>query len=246
MATDAGSLKIITTWLSALSDLVPPTAASPLTKNRIATLTMQLAEIFPSGAFTPASMREVAAGKEFFPGWEGLVAGVERWWAANKPQQARLPQGAQAADLDAMDASWLRYWHEHQADRREHSDRIAAEREAAGRSYDRAQLPLTRLASLVRAQSPKAWAIISNVTSYARPEPTDAEADAVRESVARTVQEIHGIAGGPRWTPPASQQLRQLGEAPAPALPPPSAEVLRQRAENPAVQAAKAAGGLVW
>lgn len=241
MATDPSSLKIISTWLVALSGLVPPTSAAPLTKARLATLTMQLGEVLPSGAFTSASMRAVAEGKEFFPGWMGLLDSVDRWWQSHRPKQANLLAGSGAADLDVTDSSWLRYWHEHRENRQERSDAIVAERQAAGRGYDPAQLPLALLASLVRGQSPRAWAIISGTTSVRRPEPTEYEIEAVRAATARAVREMHGIPAEPRRSHRIDEQLAAVHAAAAAApLPPASAEVLRQRAASPAVQAAKA------
>jgi hypothetical protein len=111
---------------------------------------------------------------------------------------------------------------------------------AKGRFVDPAQLPLARLASLIREMSPKAWAVISGGHT-----PDDDRAEAY--DVARAVQAATASTRPPQipFTPSVAEQRISFSNLP-PLLPRPTDDPVlleQRRAANPIVQAARAQKG---
>ena len=203
MATDRQSIAIATTWLKGLADLcVHPGGEAP-TAAKLHQMASQLCELVPSGVFTAAAARECAKG-DFFPGFDTLQTRLVEWWQLHRPGGAPslLPAGITAGDLLGNDLVWFNFWFARR------SEAAMADDEARRKNWkDEAQLPLSKLASLVRGQSPRAWAAISGNQGTIR-QPSEAEQDAVRESARRAIEAMNM----PRqpWTPPAYSQVAAL------------------------------------
>lgn len=235
MATDPGSLKIIAAWLATLADLCA-TGGDTLTKNKLAALSLALAEEWPSGAFTSASARHCAMGSDFFPGFDSLTKRIGEWWRDHKPQHAMLTGPSTGSRLTPEDQRWVDFWHA----RRPEVAAADYEIRREGRWFDESQLPLARLASLIRTNSPRAWAEIAGAAPEEPRERTDAERAAVREIVANLKAELRAP---PLFSPPmaadqlaairAGQPVPQFAEIPA-------SRLAAMRDNNPLVQRARA------
>lgn len=154
----------IAKWLQSLRDVTVP-GTDAVNAERIATTASLLAKDgFPSAAFTSDSLHRVAQGQRFFPAYDDIRKGLHSWWDAHRPASAPQIAGPVVEGLDAMDRSWVAFWHKRRA-------------EIFGQdgSQKAAEASLETVSSLIRDRSPKAWASISGqgqaaVTGY----PTEA------------------------------------------------------------------------
>lgn len=247
MATDAASIEIARKWLHGLHELCIQGKEGRLTNDRATHLARSLLEVLPSSAFTAASQRECAKG-DFFPGFDTLQTRLTEWWSRNKPgakTQASLPQGVDASNLNASDRHFLDYWYEHRPARAEQENAIRA----SGKFRDETQLPLARLASLIRNHSPKAWAVITGSAAVGRVEPSQADRDAVSEAAARVRRAITEGARPPPRPATFGEQLAAARALPVPTrepVPVDPAILAAARDANPIVQAARQGSGIKW
>lgn len=154
MSADPQTLRIITGWLNGLAELTRHGSDGRPSDKKLALHATMLGQDFPSGAFTAASLQHAAVGHDFWPSYDAIRARVSEWWRDNRPRPTGVPAlespAAMGPDaLDAADRAWLAYWHKRSAE----IGQCTASRAAR-------EMGLERVASLVRVQSPRAWALI--------------------------------------------------------------------------------------
>lgn len=170
-----------------------------------------LASEFDAGAFTRRSLQDVAAQCKFFPAYGELVPLLRAWWRENRPPTPTLANPA-TAHLSADDRQWVAYWHRRQA-------------EDFGASATHPATSRGTVLSLIRQQSPAAYAAITGVHELPRRGPTEAEVEAVRVKVEQALRAAHEVAHPGRES--------QTADSPPPPLPDVThkGELLRQRRE---------------
>lgn len=162
---DPEKLRIIVRWLGRLAAIVRTPA--DFAEDHVKTLALLLEPRFRSNAFNADSLAHVALSLPYWPALAEIDAALAAWPGldAGKPLALAAPREPQD-DLGGYDRAWWDYWQTRKA-------------EIAGGLLDphaktpsslgagRATAPLARknLASLVREQSPKAWALISGGNS---------------------------------------------------------------------------------
>jgi hypothetical protein len=185
-------------WLTILGRLVaanmPPDEAS----TRLRAYTPELLARYDSRDFTQVSREFVARHCKFFPSYGELCELLDKW---PKPAANPLPQAGSGDSLDQMDRAWIARWNNRKA-------------EAKGGD-------LSVLASLIRQQSPKAWAVISGTAGAVQREPTEAEVAAVHDAVQRAVsgmqearleQQQHRVHQGFEGPPKPPRDVTMKGE----------------------------------
>ena len=183
----------VTDWLQALAkitvaqNVTDPTALG----ERIVEMVPLLVERYDSRDFTQTSREFVARECRWFPTYAELSALLDRW-----PRPAERPLPARQADgLDVMDRAWLAFWHKRQA------ELFAQQRDFR---WGNREGDLANLVSLIRGQSPKAWAVINGREST--PETTDVQ----REAVQRMVEGFLAESAQHRRAPAESTPLRDV------------------------------------
>lgn len=83
-------LQTVTLWLSKLA-LLTVGGKTPPTKQQIGLYAMTLAAELPLGAFTEASLKEVANGCEFFPAYSVVKTALEAWHATERVRSLSSP-----------------------------------------------------------------------------------------------------------------------------------------------------------
>jgi hypothetical protein len=150
---DPEKLRVITSWLRGLAHL---TRSDRADDEAIALMAAMLEPEFASSAFNQRTLRAVAAGTEFWPSFAELSRLLREWLADQAPPALPPPDPA-GGGLRPEDQAWLDHWNKTRAALLARDDEIRR----SGKFSDPAQLPLARLASLIRQQSPKAWALIA-------------------------------------------------------------------------------------
>lgn len=110
------------------------------------------ADTVPAGAYTSDSLHHVAGLHRFFPVYAEVRDALEAWWSCNRPRPSSavtLPGIDIPEELTAADRGWVHFWHKRRGEIWA-KDGTQGEQDAA----------LAKLASLVRTESPKAWAVI--------------------------------------------------------------------------------------
>lgn len=159
MSADPKTLRIITGWLNGLAELTRHGSEGRPSDTKLALYATMLGQDFPPGAFTTASLQHAAVGHDFWPSYDAIRVKVSEWWRDNRPRSAppHALEGPVAMGPDALDATdraWLAYWHTRSAE----IGQCTASRGAR-------DMGLERVASLVRAQSPRAWELIARERS---------------------------------------------------------------------------------
>lgn len=187
MNHDPQKLQAIARWLADLADMTKG-GREPPTAHKIALYTGQLAEIFPSGAFTHGSLRAVCFEQEYFPAFDVVRARVRQWWHENMPSDAPLIEHAGRVRLEPMDEHWVRFYYKRRAEISQSGhDHLGDHPDPS----ERAKPDMGRLESLIMAQSPKGWANITGIeTEPFRREPTTQERAAVARAVERVVEGV--------------------------------------------------------
>ncbi len=174
MNHDPEKIRIIGRWLADLVDMTK-SGREPLTDRKMVIYTEQLADIFPSGAFTPGSLRAVVFEQEYFPAFDVVRARVRQWWNDNKPAAGALIGFEGGPRLDEMDQSWLTRYYK----RRGELVQINAH-----------QSQLDNLDSLVKQESPRAWLSITGQRDTRHEDATEAEKEAVAAAVRRVTEGV--------------------------------------------------------
>ena len=81
----------IADWLMALGVLTADTGSRAEAEMKLAAYVPLLAERFPAGAFTPASLEHVASKCRFFPAYADVVEHLGAWWLKHRPAPPALP-----------------------------------------------------------------------------------------------------------------------------------------------------------
>lgn len=195
----------VAAWYAALATMAGrETAGTAAASRETALVVPALAEAFPAEAFNQRSLHHVAALTKRW-GYATIHDALRQWWAENQPAR-HLVDTPDTADLDETEKGWVRFW------RSRRPEAAAKEQDIRERGVwtDAHQLPLARLASLVRTYCPRAWAHISGeLGTLQRREPTEAESEAVRRLTAEAI-EATKMATPPR-SPSVSAQLRSIG-----------------------------------
>ena len=181
----------IAKWLQSLRDLTV-TGADGVTPERIATMAHMLAmDGLPGEAFTSGSLHAAAQGQRFFPAYDDVRRAVTIWWEANRqPSQPQIA-GPNTSGLDAVDRGWVAFYRKRRAELAAADGALQADRAA-----------LANLASLVRGQSPRAWAEVSGERPLVSRAPTESEVSHVAKLL--------------RPEPAAGQRRYEVVEAPLP------------------------------
>lgn len=178
-------------WLEGLANLTV-SGTEPVTPERIALMAGFLAmDSFPLEAFCQRSLHHAAQGQRFFPAYDDVRKAVTTWWEANRKASQAQITGPSPSGMDEMDRSWEAFYRKRRA-----------ELAASSTSFEADQVAIGRLKSLVKAQSPKAWAAVSGERPSEARAPTEAEVS----HVARLL----------RPEPPPGQPRYEVVEAPVP------------------------------
>ena len=145
----------VTKWLLGLSQVTA--SAEPVNRERIGAMTALIGRDFPDSAFCVDSLSFVASASPFWPAYADLVKHLGAWWRDNRPSAHLAISDTRVAALSSEDQAWLAYWRAHRSDRGMQEQRMLA---SAQCRLDPAQLPLAKLASLVRSNSSRAWEVI--------------------------------------------------------------------------------------
>lgn len=197
----------IRAWLHSLANITNP-GADPVTAERIATNAMMLAKDgFTAGAFTSTSLHAVAQDQRFFPAYSDIRKALQAWWNQNKPSVAPVLTGSASPGngMDAMDRSWVAFWHKRRAE-------IWAEGYQMQRGSKSADL--NNLEGLIRANSPKGWALISGVAENTQ-EPGSVRSQAEIEHVSNVLRATPHVAKStiPEPKPEPMPDVTLKGEA---------------------------------
>ena len=160
MTADVLTLREIGRWLSRLDAITRRGTDETLADATLADLAVMLAAELPVAAFTTDSLAAVAKRSEWFPPFATLVVVLRDWWDDHAPVTRALPPPASPDRLSDMDRTWLAYWNKRQPEVAVQQARMNHARLA---EIDPHQTPLAHLASLIRAQSPAAWSVISGM-----------------------------------------------------------------------------------
>jgi hypothetical protein len=161
------TLKIIAAWLAKIATLCNPPQGETTDdlRNRIVAYTGELGLEFPSAAFTPDSVRHVVQDQAWFPAYATIRSRLAEWWRDHKPAcaPALADYSPKPPRWQPMDEHWLDFWHTRAAE-------IAALPDPNEQRAARANL-----ASLICAQSPRAWSVVSNTPLAQHNTPSAAE-----------------------------------------------------------------------
>ena len=196
---------LVQKWLTMLGQVSGKTTTTAQAEADVRLYAPMLAAAFPAQAFTQTSFRAVAADCPHWPSYGQLHKLLTAWFRDNRAGGgARESLGDHG--LEGMDAHWLAYWWKRRPEVAEQDIQVRA----IGRWRDEAQLPLARLASRIRSQSPKAWAHITG--GYApRPQPlTDEQHDEVRRKADALREELR-MPAPPGRSARVQTQLSGLG-----------------------------------
>jgi hypothetical protein len=162
MSASTSPVPRIELWLEGLANLTVA-GTSPVDAERVTLMAGMLArDGFPPGAFNTDSMHHVTLGQRFFPAYDDVRRALRAWCDANRAATTALPDPDQG--LDAMDRSWVAFWHKRRG-------------EIFGQdlSQHAAEAALEVVSSLVRDRSSRAWsAITGNGQAVATGYPTEA------------------------------------------------------------------------
>ena len=165
-APTPAALRHIAGWLASLSRLTRHTGEPPA-KDVLDDYARLLGRDFPPAAFSTDAMHAVLAGMEFWPSYDQLRARTADWWRDHKPASARAAPGLER--LSPIEQAWVAFY------RRRVSELPDDPRERDPDEATRVQTPRGNLASLVRSQSPRAWAAICGQDAPPRHVPPTAD-----------------------------------------------------------------------
>lgn len=153
----------VSDWLTALARLVASNMTPQEAGERLRAYVPELVARFDSRDFNGASREFVARSCRFFPSYGELCELLDKW-----PRPVETPKHAppEAADLNAMDRAWVEFWHRRRAE-------IYAQQN--GFKWGSREADLENVASLIRAQSLKAWAAINGVPEAIPAAPSERE-----------------------------------------------------------------------
>jgi len=197
---DPQSLHIIAKWLAklaAISNLPADLSAKDL-KLKFETEAQLLGAALPSGAFTDASLAHVAEGNPWFPPYDTIRARLAEWWRDHRPASAPMlaDNRAKPSGWDKRDGEWLDFWHRRCREIGQISDPGVAE-------FQR-----TRLASLIRQMSPRAWTHIDG------PQPgRGMPQERASEAVYRLLDTLRAKGAGEDYRAPQRRENAFLSEA---------------------------------
>jgi hypothetical protein len=159
-------LHIIASWLANLAELTRHGDDGKLTEDKLAIYSTLLGKDFPSTAFTVASLHHAAQGCEWWPSYDAVRRRISEWWREHRPCSAlalSAPYATTGADLTGIDRLWLDCWYRR-------TQEIATGKPASGNGpegrdayagHGTSAAARRNLASLIRQQSPRAWAVIA-------------------------------------------------------------------------------------
>lgn len=132
-------------WLALLGRLVASNMTPDEAMQRLRSYTPLLLARFDSRDFNAASREFVARNCKFFPSYGELCDLLDKW-----PRPIEKPAVTTSVDagLDAMDRSWIEFWHRRRAE-------IFAMQ--SGWKWGSRDADLANVESLIRQQSLKAW-----------------------------------------------------------------------------------------
>jgi hypothetical protein len=209
------TVEIIAKWMGRLkSRCIPPAdGTAKAMADRVTEYVGELALAFPSGAFTDDSLRYVVADQTWFPPLSLVQQRLGEWWAQHKPACAPASHSTASRPIgwESLDQQWLDWYHQKLPDAAALEEQIGVHRLMR---MDPPQRPIAHLESLIRRQSPRAWAVISGDTPITRSVPSSAEISRVAAVLAAPVpQQPAGVlesVSGPR-TPESSSDLEEHG-----------------------------------
>lgn len=146
-------------WLSRLAVITSPGNGEAVTLGAIATMGTLIGLDFPPDAFTIESLAAVAAESAFWPSYADLGKRLGAWWREHKPAGPVQISDDRVRRLSEADQAWLAYWRKHRDQRWQEQRRMIA---TLGDQLSPEQLPMAKLRSLVRGNSPAAWALIES------------------------------------------------------------------------------------
>lgn len=147
----------VTQWLHTLGGLVRMTSANAETTRAFFGYARPLSLEFPPAAFTEVSCLHVAKGCKFVPSFGEVCSLLRAWWRENPAAGgSSLLTRARREGWTDSDFLWLRYWQKRKA---EGFAPMAGQKIPfyPGASHQ----GRAHVASLIRAQSPRAWAAIT-------------------------------------------------------------------------------------
>ena len=146
MTPDAQTLKHIVSWVKQLHDVVPAHSdQGPPTKEKWAVLAALLANDYPSGAFTTASLHATAQGITYFPVYEVIRQRVGAWWQVNRPAVARTIEDPRYRGLGQEERLWMMWWD------------AAVARGFKGKGENDPPMNISTMSSLLRQKAPRVW-----------------------------------------------------------------------------------------
>jgi hypothetical protein len=149
-------------WLTRLAAMVAG-GKDPVAdvKQRISDYAKTLPDNFQDDlCFTDAALTAMAQKFKFFPAFAELHEALTEYYHANKPKPKLKP--SEQRGLTGETALWLDYWHK----RKDEIARGMINPNASMPRYHSKTEALENLASLVRKQSPEAWAVIAEGDGY--------------------------------------------------------------------------------
>ena len=146
---------VVSKWLLGLSQVT--SSAEPISREKIAAMAALIGKDFPDAAFTLDSLGVVAACSPYWPAYAELSKRLGDWWRENRPPEQLILCDGRMDELTAEDKAWLAYWRANQRSRLIEEHQLMA---SAVCRVSPEQLPVAKLASLVRENSPRAWEII--------------------------------------------------------------------------------------
>ena len=204
--------RLVAKWLVDLSLIC--SSAEPVSREKIVKLVEALGDQYPDAAYTAKSREHVAGQSPFWPAYADLVKRLGEWWRDHKPADRLALGDGRLARMEPLDRRWVAYFYTRQ------DENFGAVRE--GERASSRELVL----SLLCSQSKPAYAYLMDQQMPARVEPSEADRERVRASLASL------YAGLGRTT-------RQ--QEPTPHRPLPEDRLRQERDGNPLVTNARAA-----
>ncbi|MFL6708217.1 MAG: hypothetical protein ACJ8HI_08425 [Massilia sp.] len=165
-------------WLAQLGRLVASNMSPSEAADRLRAYAPELVTRFDVSDFNSASREFVARHCNFFPSYGQLCELLDKWPKPSERPALPAPHADEDPGLLPQDWAWVSFWHKRRSE-------IFAQQ--TGFRWATRDADLANLASLIRAQSRRAWAHISGTRETGSHIPTDAEIDAVTVTVERCV-----------------------------------------------------------